>query len=650
MQKFIKNAPSIVVSLVVHVVVLLVLMLVPLAIQGGTPDILLESIFTEELPKEQMEQQLELETKPAETLNVIAGGTPSTVIGAAAQPVSTPVDVQKAKVLEEATVDAPRVETMQLTDEVMAAELGEGEITGEVGAMVEGYGAAMGIITQEIIRMMRQQKVTVIWMFDESESLEDDRKEIEENYMRVYEELGIAMKQDKDLRRGSEQLLTVVGSYGETIHEWTAKPTGDPELVKAAINKVPIDTSGKENMCRSVAAMINKYKAMAIRGKRKLAIIIVSDESGDDGDYVEEAVAAARAAKAPIYVMGRESMFGYPYARQRWTYEDKAKKIKEDFWIRIRRGPETAFPECLQWDGIHGRWDAQSAGFGPYEQVRMARETGGIFFVLPGEEQNLVGRDANDKRKYDFLALREYTPLLMSRREYAGDRATSEFRQTLWSVIIRLNPTKNTLLFGDTFDESLNIRREHYPLEPLPFKEEAGRQVQRAANALLLVNEGLGLLERVKPMRGREASLRWRAGYDLAYSQLHIFRLRLYQFLLYMDSHANNMPKPANKNGISNEWNFRQSRKTLIPNDIQFLRLKKAFNLKMERSEYLTMVTEEEKRAVELLDIVIKEHPGTPWARRAAREKSDGFGFSVSDRLWDPSNIRKKIQLQLPNL
>ena len=101
MQKFIKNAPSIVVSLVVHVTVLVVLMLIPLAIQGGTPDILLESIFSEELPREQMEQQLELETKPAETLNVIAGGTPSTAVGAAAQPASTPVDVQKAKVLEE---------------------------------------------------------------------------------------------------------------------------------------------------------------------------------------------------------------------------------------------------------------------------------------------------------------------------------------------------------------------------------------------------------------------------------------------------------------------------------------------------------------------------------------------------------------------
>jgi len=538
------------------------------------------------------------------------------------------------------------VEAMQMSDEVMAAELGEGEITGEVGSMVEGYGAAMGIISQEIIRMMRQQKVTVIWLFDESGSLVDDRKEIRENYLRVYQELGIAASQDKDLRRGSELLLTVVASYGKEIHEHTPRPTADPELVMAAIDKVQEDPSGEENMCGSIGLIIKKYTRMAIQGKRKLAVIVVSDESGDDGDSVEEAILAAKSAKAPIYVMGRESMFGYPYARQRWTYEDKAKDIKEDFWLRIRRGPETAFPECLQWDGLEARWDAQSAGFGPYEQVRMAKESGGIFFVLPGEEETLVGAGANDKRKYDFLALREYTPLLLSRREYFEQRATSPFRQTLWNVIARLNPSSNKVLF-ESHDPELNIRDEHYPLLPGPFQEEALKQVQKAVKAMMLVNEGLGLLEDVKPLRAQEASQRWRAGYDLAYAQLHIFRLRLYQFLLTMDAHANNMPAPQDP--MANEWNFwRNSQSNMVPNEEQFARLKNAFQLKMERSEYITMVATEEKKAFDLLDVVIKEHPGTPWARRAQSEKAGGFGFVVGDRLWDPKAIRNTIKL--PNL
>lgn len=647
MRDLFKNAPSILVSFVVHAIVLGVLMMIPVIIEATTPDAMLESIFTEELPKDQMEQQLELDTKPAETLNVISGGTPSTAVGAAAQPASTPVDVQKAKVLNEATVDAPRVEAMQLSDEVMAAELGEGEVTGEVGAMVEGYGQAMGIITQELMRMMRQQKVLVVWLFDESGSLEDDRKEIRENYMRVYDELGIAVKQDKNLRRAEDQMLTVVASYGKTIHEHTRRPEADPEKIKAAIDQVPVDASGEENMCRSVAAIVNKHKSYATRGKRKLAVIIVSDESGDDGDFVEDAIVAARQAKAPIYVMGRESMFGYPIARQRWIYKDEKKNIEEHFWLPIRRGPETAYPECLQWDGLHARWDGQAAGFGPYEQVRMARETGGIFFVLPGNEENLVGRDVNEKRKYDFLAIREYTPLLLSRLKYQQDRANSQFRQTLWNVIVRLNPMNNKLLF-ETHDPELNIRRDHFPIELQPFKQEAGRQVVKAAKAMLLINEALGLLDGVKPLRATESSQRWRAGYDLATAQLHLFRLRLYQYMLNMDAHVNNMPMP--KNPKSNMWSFRRNRKTMVPDEAQFARLDKAFNMGVEHEDYIAMVAAEEKLTTELLDAVVKEHPGTPWAYRADREKRDGFGFAIYDHLYDPHNVRQQIAKNLPKL
>lgn len=641
MANLLKNVPSIVFSLAVHAVVFVVLMMIPLAIQGGAPEILLESIFTEDVPRDELEQELSIETKPAESLNIIAGGTPSTAIGASAQPVSAPVNVQDANVMQEVNIRPVLMDVALPSDEVMGAELGEGEVTGEVGAMVEGYGSAMGIITKEIIRMMRQKQVTVIWLFDESGSLTDDRKEIRENYMRVYDELGIAAQQDRSLRGSGQQLLTVVASYGASITEHT-RPTSNIDQIKQAIDKIQIDQSGQENMCRSIATVINNHHRKT-RGLRKLAVIVVSDEAGDDGDYVEEAIGAARNAKVPVYVMGRESMFGFPYARQRWVHEPSG----EAFWIQIRRGPETAFPECLQWDGMHTRWDRQSAGFGPYEQVRIARETGGIFFVLPGNEENLVGKEINEQRKYDFLSMREYQPLLLSRREYYNQRSVSPFRETLWRVILRLNPSENKLLF-ESHDPELNLRREHYPIMLADFKTEAGRQVQKADRSMSLVNEAIGLLEGVKPLRAQESSQRWRAGYDLALAQLYVFRLRLFQYLLYMDQHANNMPKPQNPK--SNEWNFWQGTKTITPDEAQFDRLKRAFRLPMERDEYLAMVQSEEKKAIGLLDEVVQNHPGTPWAARATQEKRDGFGFVIAERHWDPSGIRASIIPQLPKL
>ena len=643
MKTLARTLPSIGISILFNLGMLAALLFVQRALPSFAKELQLESIFTEEMPQEEITRELDLQTEAAESLNVIAGGTPSATVGASAQPAAAPVNVQKAAVMKEVNIRPVMSELALPTDALIGEELGEGEIVGEVGAMVEGYGAAMGIITQEVLRMMRQEKVTVIWLFDESGSMVDDRKEIRENYVRVYEELGIASKQDKDLKRGgNDLLLTVVASYGRDIHEHTARPTDDIEQVKAAIDKVPVDTTGDENMCRSIATIIAKYKKTS--KSRKLAVIVMTDESGDDGEYVEAAVAESRAAKAPIYFLGRESMFGFPYAQQRWVDEP----TKEEFWIRIRRGPETPYPECLQWNGLHSRWDAQSSGFGPYEQVRMARETGGIFFVLPGDETTLVGQGANDKRKYDFLSMRQYQPNLVSRPEYIKDRATSNFREAVWRVVARLNPNGDKLLFQE-HDPELNIQNEHFPLLPEPFKAAAAAQVARAAKAMNLSNEAIVLLEKVKPLRATEATQRWRAGYDLALAQLYIFRLRLFQYLLAMDKHANSMPQP--KDPKANEWNFSwDAGSNLVPDQAQFDRLKSAFGMKMTRDEYLEMVKTEEAATLDRLKAIQTEHPGTPWARRAETELNWGFGFRVADRHWDVSGRRAEAAKRLPNL
>ncbi|MBL8809559.1 MAG: VWA domain-containing protein [Planctomycetaceae bacterium] len=640
------NVSSIGLSVILNVGVLLALLFIQRAVAQQSLELVLESIFTEEPPQEEITRDLQLDTAPAETLNVIAGGTPSTSVGASAQPAAAPVNVQKAAVMKEVNIRPVLADAALPSDAMIGEELGEGEIVGDVGAAVEGYGAAMGIITQEIIRMMRESKVTVIWLFDESGSLEDDRKEIRENYHRVYEELGLAAKQDKDLRKGSELLLTVVASYGKDLHEHLPQPSADVEKIKAAIDRIPTDTTGQENMSQSIAKIIQKYKRTAINGKRKIAVIVVSDESGDDGAYVEQAVAEARAAKSPIYFLGRESTFGFPYAHQRWVDDE----TKEEFWIRIRRGPETPYPECLQWNGLHSRWDVTNSGFGPYEQVRLARETGGIFFVLPGEEATLVGADSNDRRKYDFLSMREYQPDLESRPAYMQERSNSEFRNTLWQVIVRLNPNGDELLFGEKVevDPGLTLQNEHFPLLPEPFRQAALGQAEKAVRSMLLTQEAIGLLERIKPLRAKEASPRWRAGYDLALAQLYMFRLRLYQYLLALDQHANAMPKPTNPK--SNEWNFWWGGQPIVPDEAQFERMKVAFGLKQTREEYNEFVKTEEAAAIERLKAVITDHPGTPWARRAQGEIDGGFGFRSGERAWDVSGRRAEAAKRVPNL
>ena len=337
--------------------------------------------------------------------------------------------------------------------------------------------------------------------------------------------------------------------------------------------------------------------------------------------------------KAPIYVLGRESIFGYPYARMRW----KDPEYGLNHWLRIKRGPETAHPECLQWNGFRARWDVCSSGFGPYEQVRIAKESGGIFFLLPGKEQNLAGQGAWEKRRFNFLDMKEYEPLLESRRLYQQKRKQSKFRQQIWNVIQQLNPH---------LDNQLNIEWSHYSMDPFRFREQGKTEFSKGVRAMMLANEGLGLLDAVQPLRAQEGSQRWRAGYDLIVAQLLSYRVRLFQYLLAMDKHAVENPKLQTPE--SNEWRIARSQQRLEPDDTQFERVRKAYKLKINREEFLQELKQQQQRSRELYQMVIKEHPATPWAQRAARELSWGFGITFRDYFYDPRYYRASIEIKFP--
>ena len=116
-------------------------------------------------------------------------------------------------------------------------------------------------------------------------------------------------------------------------------------------------------MCYAVGQTIRVYQTYARRSRRKTALILVTDESGDPEDSaraLEGAINIARDSHCRIYVLGREAVFGYPYAYLRWNDP----KTKIGYWLRIDRGPETPFVEQLQTNGFWRRWDAHGSGFG----------------------------------------------------------------------------------------------------------------------------------------------------------------------------------------------------------------------------------------------------------------------------------------------
>jgi hypothetical protein len=499
---------------------------------------------------------------------------------------------------------------------------------GEPAAPAANYEQALSRIAQELIRLMREEPVLVVWLFDESGSMRDDQAAIRANINRVYQEIGLQVsggRSDKGKTKGKappDPLVSAVVGFGEHIHPVLAKPTGDLRAVRRAINELAVDESGRENTATALRACLDEYRGKAKRQKRRLVFVIVTDESGDDWEHLEELINRVRDNRSPVYVLGREAIFGYPWAQMRWV--DPVFGLTH--WLPISRGPETALPECLQWDGLHGRNDAFSSGAAPYELARLTSESGGIYFVLPDDEQTLSGAGANEKRRLEFLHLLQYQPELGTRREYEENRTASRLRSTVWSVIRTLNPH---------LDPELNLREWNYPVEPAAFQKVARAEFQKAVRAMVLLNQAVKLLDDVRPSRAQEASQRWRANYDLLCAQCLAYRVRLFQFLLALDQHAKVAPFPTKP--TNNCWNVVRRSQMLPPDDEQVL----------QTNVDLKELNGQEKRARELFQLVLTEHPGTPWARRAEYELSIGFGMIFAEGFSDPryAEVGKSIKL-----
>lgn len=607
-----KNLPPLLISLIVHVAALSGMAFYKFHLQAEPADFAVETVIAEERTQQQFEQDVSIDTQVSENLSMQAGGMLTNNLGAAAQPIAQ-TKVEQSEALKDPDIKVTTISDISLPGlGEIATDLGVGEISGEVGARVEGYGAAMHRLSQEIMRMMRQQPVIAVWLFDASYSQKDDREEIRENFYKIYEELKIAEEQAATRKVRFSPLETVICSFGEQINKLTPKATNDLQEIREAIDRVEVDTTGTESTYASISRVLDEYGKASLTTRRKLMVIVVTDETGGDDNLLEEVIDKADRVASPIYFLSREAVFGHPLARVRWIDPEPPNL---HHWVSVDRGPETEFVECLQYTGFGDRWDSQSSGFGPYGQVRLAKKSGGIFFFLSGEEEDLVGRIDWTSRKFDDLAMKEYEPLLLSRREYEQNRKQSTFRDTIWQVIQMLDP-KN--------DRELNIKRWGYPLDPQEFDNDAKVHFDRALRAMGRVSLAIREIEKIAPLRDEEREPRWRAAYDLLYAQLMSYRVRQFQFMLALDQHSRERPKP--KDPKSNEWYFEHTQDMLVPDEHQVRKTQ----VDMEELE------SQRQKALALYDDVIAEHPGTPWSVRAQAEKRWGFGIRFDERFWDP--------------
>jgi hypothetical protein len=591
-------------SMIIHVVALVVLALMTFdtAVDAVSQLIVASAPQDEtEDPPVEIELQEEIEVVNEQTVSVfsaapavgIAGGGPV----AAGSPTLDMTLVEKAETTE-VHIDAPTIGMLDST--VLVEAVPDGEVKGEPRDIVDSYQTAMDRITQELVWMLDKSPVLVVWCFDQSESMKDDQQELRNRVANVYNQLGIAGKSNSDA------LLTAVTSYGNGFIDHTQrKPTSNGEEIRKAIDAVPIDATGEEMMCQAVGQTITIYREAARRG-RQMAMILVTDESGnrDNNDrFLEQAIGTAKAANCKLYVLGRESVFGYPYAYIRWQHPE----TKHIHWLQIDRGPETAFPEQLQTDGFRRRHDAFSSGFGPYEQTRMARETNGVFFMLPSVETNLVGAE---KHQYELEAMRPYRPDLRSRQEVFVDRDKYPLRSLIWKVISDLNP-HNPSARG-----AVEMRVE-FSLDRAEFAQQVRQEQQKAKMHLQYMAEAEKALAAGKKLRDQEVEPRWRANYDVIYAQLVAYQARMYEY------------------GVALEVILREPKTAPLMRGTDRLVHWDIGTVKQTRTEESKPYID---RATDLFKEIQETHPGTPWAARAAWEIRRGFGVDLHPDYENPYN------------
>lgn len=486
----------------------------------------------------------------------------------------------------------PQVSGLSMLPAAPSRDLGGGGlIAGDVTYEAGDIGVALDQVAREILRHLADHKLTVVWLFDESSSMKDDQKAVKSKFDRIANEL----RQNIDpSKKAAGALNYVVVGFGEGIHFEVEKPTADVDVVAKAIDRLRVDDSGIENTMHAVGAVIEKYGRLVTKDRR-LLIVLVTDESGDDGASVEEARQAAVSKSVPIYVIGRQSLFGYDRAHLR--YVDPV--TKDVYWPTIKRGPETADVELVQWDGLHERWDEQPSGFAPYELARLAKATGGIYFLLPSEENMRV---RTREQAYSIKTMKEYVPDYESRITYAENRNKSEFRRNLYEII---QVTK-----GFPF-------RRHFPIEPAAMLEAINAEYPIVTLRLNILIDIEKRLKAMAKLRDREPEKRWQAHYDLMLAEIMTYQIKAYEYRACLEEMAKNPPKPKTMPNPSLvvEWVLDHSQDRKAPK---------------EKTEKVYA------EAITLLKKVIERHPKTPWADLAQDELNRGLGVQRNEWHHNP--------------
>jgi len=471
-------------------------------------------------------------------------------------------------------------------------------VKGAVGVGTTGAAGAVDHLTAEIAASLAQRPTVVCWVFDQSVSLSGQRRQIADRLDRVFEELGANRSPAH-----RPNLTNMVVAFGQEVNIVTRKPTDEVEEVVKAIESIPVDSSGAEMTflaIRKTAEAAKIYRTSS--PKKNVMIVVFTDEVGNDGNMVDETARLCRTLSMPVYVVGVPAPFGIDKVKMKYVeFDPKYEQVEE--WVEIEQGPETLFPEVVRVRSGRFADEAIDSGFGPFNLSKICADTGGIYFRVHansgarGKVTNEMTKPMSSRLRYFFDpdVMRAYQPDYVSRgkleQELAGNRAKR----------VLVEAARKSQLEPMEHAETTFPRKDEGELKNLlGDAQKAAARIQPKIDALYeLLKTGL-------PDRDKIREKRWQAGYDLALGRVLAVKVRTdaYNLMLAQASLGMNFKDPK-----SDTWKLTPSDKVTVGSTTEKLA----------------------KQANELLERVVREHPGTPWALLAGEELRVPLGYEWTE-------------------
>lgn len=603
-----REGASWLVSLGLHLVVLLLLATLFYFIPSND-DYLLTSV-----PLDVDEQMLPEEVHFAELtpMDIGALGNEAVTNAEAAAPVESEVseiltDLEPVSLISD--LQAMEVETpILMAPNVDPNKLVKG--TGNVGTT-----AAVGAIdriTNEILLSLEQRQTLVVWLFDESGSLQPQRESIAKRFDRIYEELGVieaagnpAFERDED-----KPLLTSIASFEAQTTLHTQQPTGDLSEIQAAMKAIDKkaamiyqdqnSATGRENVFGAVAQLAAEFRKYRRKSpQRNVMIVVFTDEAGNDFENLDAAVELCKRNAMPVYVIGVPAPFGRREALVKYVDPDPEFDQTPRF-VPVDQGPESLMPERvkLRFLGRNDQDDRLESGFGPFALSRLTYETGGIYFsVHPNRQDGYVGRNQTSamtthiSRFFDPLVMRNYRPDYVPESEYRNRLAANTAKAALVQAA------------SESWTDSMEDIRLRFPKVDEASLARDLSQAQRVAAKLepKLIRLA-GILRRGEAGRDNLTEPRWQAGFDLAMGRTLAAKVRTEGY--------NSMLALA-KQGMKFE-NEKNDTWVLTPSD---------------QVTTGSVLSKEADLARMYLERIVVNHGETPWSYLAAKELKSPFGW-----------------------